>query len=171
MNKMILCTDSMCGIGKNGTIPWYSTEDFKHFKQETQGKKILMGYKTWQSLPNKPLRERVNIVITSKHISNETIAEHKDVIFINKSHLTDFLLNNDGIVVIGGSTIYQAALPYVDEIVLSVISGDYGCDTFYDVNASDEHSLVLKSTKTLNDGVQVFYYTVHSSQIEILGGF
>ncbi|QXO12557.1 hypothetical protein pEaSNUABM49_00311 [Erwinia phage pEa_SNUABM_49] len=157
MNKMILCTDDAHGIGKNGTIPWHSSDDFAHFKQETQGKKILMGYKTWQSLPYKPLRDRVNIVVTSRRVSDETLSEHKDVIFINKSHLGEFLRNNDGIVVIGGSTIYQAALPYVDEIILSVISGDYDCDTFFDVHASDVHVFVPKSTKTLSDGVQVFY--------------
>lgn len=157
MNKMILCVDDKHGIGKNGSIPWHSSEDFKHFKAETIGHKVLMGYKTWESLPKKPLPDRVNIVVTSRTVSDDIINQHKDVIFIHKNSLSEFLKYNDGIIVIGGASIYEAALPYVDEIILSMVSGDYECDTFFNVYASDEHIFMPRDAKVLDDGISVFY--------------
>lgn len=157
MNTMILCTDSKNGIGKNGTIPWYSTEDFKHFKEETIGRKVLMGYKTWESLPKKPLPDRLNIVVTSRSVSDDVINAHKDVIFIHRNSLPDFLKYNDNIVVIGGSTIYEAALPFIDLVVLSQIDGDFECDTFFDIHAHVQ-SFVPTSTKELPDGIVVTYF-------------
>lgn len=157
MNKMILCTDSKNGIGKNGTIPWHSTEDFKHFKKETTGMKLLMGYKTWESLPKKPLPDRMNIVVTSRKVSDDVINAHKDVIFIHRDNLIDFLRYNDNIMIMGGASIYEAALPYVDEIILSQISGDFNCDTFFNVYANDEHIFMPHHAKVLDDGITVFY--------------
>ena len=154
MNKMILCTDAKHGIGKDGSIPWHSTEDFKHFKEETLNHKVLMGYKTWKSLPHKPLKDRVNIVVTSRHVSDEFINSHKDVIFIHKSHLDDFLRYNDNIIAIGGATIYESAINYCDEIILSEIQGDYNCDTFFNVF---EYNVKPFSTKQLPDGTVVTY--------------
>lgn len=167
MNKMILCTDSKNGIGKNGTIPWHSSDDFKHFKAETQGQKVLMGYNTWQSLPRKPLPDRLNIVVTSRTVSDDEINKHRDVIFIHKNSLQDFLRYNDNIIVIGGATIYQAALPFVDEIILSNIDGDYECDTFFDVHSSTTNVFVPKSSKVLDDGTIVFYMSRAFPQEEI----
>lgn len=158
MNKMILCVDSKNGIGKDGSIPWYSTEDFKHFKAETVGQKVLMGYKTWESLPRKPLPDRLNIVVTSRNVSDDIINKHKDVIFIHRNSLSDFLRYNDGIMVIGGASIYEAALPYVDEVILSQINGDYDCDTFFDIHSADPNYVFYpKNTKLLDDGVTVTY--------------
>lgn len=167
MNKMILCTDSKNGIGKNGTIPWHSSDDFKHFKAETQGQKILMGYNTWKSLPRKPLPDRLNIVVTSRTVSDDEINKHRDVIFIHKNSLQDFLRYNDNIIVIGGATIYQAALPFVDEIILSNIDGDYECDTFFDVHASTTNVFVPTSSKVLDDGTIVFYMSRAFQQEEV----
>lgn len=53
-------------IGRNGTMPWHVPEDLKHFQRTTAGKPVIMGRRTWESLPDtyKPLPGRVNIVIT-----------------------------------------------------------------------------------------------------------
>lgn len=158
MNKMILCVDDKHGIGKDGSIPWHSTEDFKHFKAETVGQKVLMGYKTWESLPRKPLPDRLNIVVTSRTVSDDIINKHKDVIFIHKNSLSEFLRYNDGIMVIGGASIYEAALPYIDEVILSQISGDYDCDTFFDIHTvNPEFVFYPVKTKLLDDGITVTY--------------
>lgn len=159
MNKMILCTDSKYGIGKNGTIPWHSTEDFKHFKDETTDKKVLMGYNTWKSLSFRPLTDRLNIIVTSREISNDAFNKRNNVIFISKNSLNDFLTYNNDIIVIGGSTIYEASLPYIDEVILSQISGDYECDTFFDIHSYNDYSFVPTSCKELKDGVVVTYLT------------
>jgi len=158
MNKIILCTDSKNGIGKDNSIPWHSSADFKHFKEETQGKKILMGYKTWESLPRKPLPDRLNIVVTSRHVSDSEINKHKDVIFIHKNSLCDFLRYNDNIIVIGGATIYEAALPYIDEVILSQVNGDFECDTFFDIHSTNpDYVFYPMTSKLLDDGILVTY--------------
>lgn len=157
MIKMILCADSKHGIGKDGSIPWHSSADFKHFKEETQGKKVLMGYKTWESLPKRPLPDRVNIVVTTRDVPDEVINQHRDVIFIHQTWIPLFLKTNKDVVIIGGSKIYQSALPFVDQIVLSTIEGDFECDTFFDIHSG---GLEFKPTnmKELEDGIVVTYY-------------
>ena len=62
---LIVAMDSNNGIGKNGCIPWHVPEDLVHFKQYTNGKTVVMGRKTWESLPVKPLPNRDNIFLTS----------------------------------------------------------------------------------------------------------
>ena len=64
------------GLGKSGKIPWHISEDFKRFKQITLNHPIIMGRKTWESLPIKPLPGRYNIVITrdvNYKIENENV--------------------------------------------------------------------------------------------------
>ena len=51
-------------IGKDGAIPWHISDDLKRFKALTMGHTIVMGRKTWDSLPKKPLPGRVNVVVT-----------------------------------------------------------------------------------------------------------
>ena len=53
-------------IGKDNDLLWHLSEDLKYFKQTTSGKTVLMGRKTWESLPFKPLKNRRNIVISSQ---------------------------------------------------------------------------------------------------------
>lgn len=52
-------------IGKDGDMPWHLPEDLKYFMRETMGGAMIMGRNTWNSLPNAPLKNRLNIVVTS----------------------------------------------------------------------------------------------------------
>ena len=63
MIKMIVCTDINGGIGRNNDLLFHIKEDMKFFKEKTLGCKIVMGYNTWLSLPNKPLPDRENYVL------------------------------------------------------------------------------------------------------------
>src|SRR6056297_2869461 len=66
MIRAILACDEDWGIGKNGDLPWpHNPADLKWFKQCTDGGVVVMGRKTWESLPRKPLPNRMNYVITS----------------------------------------------------------------------------------------------------------
>ena len=67
---LIWAQDFNGGIGKDGRLPWHISEDLKNFKQITLGSTIIMGRKTWDSLPFKPLPKRRNIVLSSSNISN-----------------------------------------------------------------------------------------------------
>jgi dihydrofolate reductase / thymidylate synthase len=66
MFKLIIATDLHFGISLHGEIPWSLPEDLHHFRHKTMGQRVIMGRKTWDSLPSRPLLGRVNIVLTSQ---------------------------------------------------------------------------------------------------------
>jgi len=111
-------------IGKDNSIPWHYSADLKRFKRLTVGKTVIMGRKTWESLPIKPLPERRNIVITRSDF---------DDVDCFKS-INDALDTCDGdIWFIGGAGIYKEALDVADIIDMTLvpdnISGE-GCVNF-----------------------------------------
>ena len=67
---LIWAQDNNGGIGKNNQLPWHISEDLQNFKKITQNSTIIMGRKTWESLPKKPLPNRRNIVLSSSKINN-----------------------------------------------------------------------------------------------------
>lgn len=130
MIRAILACDEDWGIGKAGTLPWpHNPADLKWFKETTSGGVVAMGKATWDSLPNKPLPNRNNIVITSSsddyngggyHYMHFETAQTE---LVNMNRLQD-------VWVIGGSQLVEGLLPIIDEIWLSRIPGTYDCDVF-----------------------------------------
>ncbi|HEX3484461.1 MAG TPA: dihydrofolate reductase [Micropepsaceae bacterium] len=113
-------------IGANGVLPWHIPEDLKRFKAVTLGKPIIMGRKTWDSLPRKPLPGRSNIVVTrdAGFRADGAIVAHS---------VEDALQRAMGeqapeIIVIGGEAIFAATLPRATRIhwtqVMAPIEGD-----------------------------------------------
>ena len=99
---LIWAQDSNGGIGKNGKLPWHISEDLKNFKKLTINSTIIMGRKTWDSLPIKPLPQRRNIVLSH---SNQTNVET----FQSYNACIDNLKKNkiEKVFVIGGRSIYN----------------------------------------------------------------
>ena len=99
-------------IGKNNTIPWHYSADLKRFKRLTIGNTIIMGRKTWESLPIKPLPERRNIVITRNDIKGtecfRTIDEALETC-------------KGDIWFIGGAGIYEEAMSKADLIDMTLV--------------------------------------------------
>ena len=92
-------------IGKDGGIPWHISDDMKRFKALTLGHTVVMGRKTWDSLPKKPLPGRVNVVVTHQ---KDWHAEGA----ITASSLGQATSGTSGVVmIIGGAEIYERALP------------------------------------------------------------
>ena len=141
---LIAAMDDNLGIGKDGRLPWHNKEDLQHFKDYTEGKVCVMGRKTWDSLPVKPLPNRTNMILTNSgwenlygFIHNESvIVPYGNVIMdvldvANKSKFNEFCI-------IGGASIYEQFMPYATHMVLTHINGDYNCDTFFPgFNSSD----------------------------------
>ena len=111
-------------IGKDNSIPWHYSADLKRFKRLTLGKTVIMGRRTWESLPVKPLPDRRNIVITQSSLDDVECF----------SSIDDALATCEGDVwFIGGAGIYQEALGKADIIDMTLvpdnISGE-GCVEF-----------------------------------------
>ena len=99
-------------IGKDNTIPWHYSADLKRFKRLTTGNTIIMGRKTWESLPIKPLPNRRNIVITRSSIEDIECFQSID----------DALQTCEGDVwFIGGAGIYQEAMQKADIIDMTLV--------------------------------------------------
>ncbi len=159
MAKMILCTDENNGIGYQNTIPWYSSDDFQHFKTSTIDSIVVMGFNTWKSLPKRPLPSRLNVVLVSRPYTERNDTEYgKDCIFLPVDKLKDIIDNNPECIIIGGEWTYRQAKPYITEIIKSTVKGTYNCDTFFDIKKEFPEFLALYS-KVLNDGTIVEYYT------------
>ena len=99
-------------IGKNNTIPWHYSADLKRFKRLTTGKTIIMGRKTWESLPVKPLPNRRNIVISRSSLENVDCFQSID----------EALETCEGdIWFIGGAGIYEGAMLKSDLIDMTLV--------------------------------------------------
>lgn len=111
-------------IGKNNKLIWHISEDLKYFKEKTMGKTIVMGEKTYFSIGH-ALSGRNNIVISfdKKDISGvKVLNNYKDV----------FLLNEDEIFIIGGSSIYKLFLPFSSNLYLTEIDdSDSNADSYF----------------------------------------
>ncbi|MCA0434761.1 MAG: dihydrofolate reductase [Proteobacteria bacterium] len=106
-------------IGRDGGLPWHIPSDLKRFKAVTLGKPIIMGRRTWESLPKKPLPGRRNIVVTR---NSGFLAEGADVAATPEAALAIARAeNSDEICVIGGGDIYRLFFPLADRLYLTEV--------------------------------------------------
>jgi dihydrofolate reductase len=113
-------------IGKDGGLPWHVSSDLKLFKEITMGKPVIMGRRTWESLPRQPLPGRRNIVITR---NPDYAAEGADV----AGSIHEALAMCEGepeVSIIGGGQVYEQAMDRTDRIYLTRIHLTVDGDTF-----------------------------------------
>ena len=114
-------------IGRNNTLPWHLPEDLAHFKATTMGQPVIMGRKTWDSLPPKfrPLPGRLNIVVTRNRDWQGQGAQ------VAHSVAEALALCPDHTPwVIGGAELYALALPLAERVVVTEIDADFEGDAF-----------------------------------------
>ena len=111
MLTMIFACDMNNAIGKNGDLPWRQPTDLKHFKQITLGRTIVMGRKTWESLPGK-LPDREHLVMTRSNRDDVEIITYEGVLELSKKR---------EIFIIGGGEIYNLFLPHTQKIHRTII--------------------------------------------------
>ncbi len=135
MINLIVCVDSKNGIGFNGTIPWNLPPDMEYFREKTTNNIIVMGRKTWESIGSKALPNRINIVITSNPENIKGAFAFTNL----KEIITIIQQLKKSIFVIGGSKLYEEAIPFADFIYLTRIDKDFNCDTFFPHKMLNEH--------------------------------
>lgn len=134
MIKIIAAMSKNRCIGNKGKLPWYLPPDLNFFKKMTEGQIVIMGRRTWDSLPIRPLLNRTNIIISRDLIIPEAHAQiYRDTWYAFTALKNRALETKQDIYVIGGSTIYRQALAHgiVDEILLTEINQEFDGDTFF----------------------------------------
>jgi len=143
--NIIVAIDAENGIGKDGKLPWHLKGDLKHFREvtcetiaSTQQNVVIMGRKTWDSLPDqfRPLPGRINVVLTRNsglNLSRDVlVAKDLDDAFdqLDKHPSRSYL---GEIFVIGGQQVFETALQssFCQKIYLTHILQAFECDTFF----------------------------------------
>lgn len=125
MIDIVVAMDKNNLIGTDKTpnhLPWHNKEDFQHFRKLTLGKTILMGKNTYEAI-GKPLPKRHTIVLSYEMLDNlpENVSCTTDLAGI----IEEYRKNGEDLYICGGASVYRAALPLCDRLILSRIFGDY----------------------------------------------
>ena len=126
--NMIIARSANGVIGKNGALPWHLPEDLAHFKRLTLGGPVIMGRKTWDSLPARfrPLPGRTNIVITRQPGWNDAGA----LPAASLAAALELCGDADEAWIIGGAQIFAEAAPLAHRIEVTEIAQDFDGDVF-----------------------------------------
>ena len=135
-------------IGQNGNLPWHLPEDMAHFRQLTLGGAVLMGRKTWDSLPARfrPLPGRRNIVLTRQKNRDEIGFEAASDLE-SALQLCEHL---ESVWVIGGAQIYALAAPYASLAEVTEIDADFAGDAFAPVLGPEWHEVAREAHVSSN---------------------
>ena len=129
MISAIVAVDNNWGIGYNGDLLEKIPEDMKYFKELTTNNVVIMGRKTWDSLPKKPLPNRTNIVITSQKKGDENGAK-----FMTLEDAMRYAIVNrpTDVFIIGGGQIYEKLLPICNRIYITkILKNHKDVDTYF----------------------------------------
>lgn len=145
-NLIVACSRNQV-IGHNNTIPWDVPEDLKNFRSLTKGHIVVMGRKTFDSLPNGPLNDRYNIVITSEPDKyNNSYNENDNIIFTTLDNAIELVKeekSNSGksVFIIGGSQIYDYFFHYCNRVYVTIVNQYVVGDVYfpYDIRELEQY--------------------------------
>lgn len=126
-------------IGKDNDLLWHLSDDLKRFKKLTTGHPVVMGRKTWESLPKRPLPGRRNIVFTQNPDYDAPGAE----VVHSVNGLFDALKGcDDEVFVMGGASIYEMLLPFTNRLYVTHVYRDFDADVYFPTIDMSEFTLV-----------------------------
>lgn len=121
-------------IGRDGGLPWRLSTDMRRFKADTMGKPVVMGRKTWESFPKRPLPGRLNIVVTRdrgfRDEGAEIVHSLEDALALARVR-GRCMAGIDELCVIGGGEIYRQALGLADELHVTHVMAELDGDTLF----------------------------------------
>jgi len=127
MISIIVAVSDDWGIGKENELLWHISEDLKRFKRLTSGKTVIMGKKTWYSLPLRPLPGRRNIVLTD--IKGEIVEGSETVYSIEEA--LKLCSKNEEAFIIGGGSIYRQFMPFADRLYITHVHMNAPADVYF----------------------------------------
>ena len=158
----IVHADKEWGIGKDGDMMFSLPKDMKFFRETTTGHTVVMGGKTLRSFPNgKPLKNRVNIVISRGQVRDDCIIVPTMDAF--KKAICERSSEED-IYVIGGAQIYREMLPYCHEALVTKVDAIGGADTFFPNLDKDENFVCIYESEPIDDNGHTIRFTTYQNK-------
>lgn len=174
MIAAVVCVDNNYGIGSKNDLLAHIPEDMKMFKDITTGGAVVVGRKTYDSLPKKPLPDRQNIVITSKVKKKPKIQKdgtiHSNMKYIRAWLSKEEVINeNCGIYVIGGGMIYKELLPFCERVYITKVFHSYeDVDTYFpNIDEMPEWELTSASEIKEHNGIHYQFCVYDRTDYEI----
>lgn len=134
MISLIVARARNGAIGRGNTIPWHAPEDLKFFQRETAGGAVIMGRNTWQSLPFKPLKGRLNLVVSSQSGIAENVCAS-----LEEAIETAQAAGHRRLYGIGGYRVYKELLPMAHRLLVTEVDLDVAdADTFFPSFGEDQ---------------------------------
>ena len=127
MISIIVAIAENYAIGKNNDLLWHIPEDLKRFKRITSGHKIIMGKRTYESLPYRPLKNRTNIVISD--IPGDRY--EGCVMAYSIEDAMEHCLPDEECFIIGGGMVYRQFLPLADKLYITWVDKAFDADIFF----------------------------------------
>lgn len=144
--KLIVAVSKDWGIGKDNKLLFSLKEDMKFFKATTTGKVVVMGKNTYLSLPKRPLKDRVNIVLSS----NEQLENCIQVCNLDQLFAEIGKYDQGDVFVIGGAAMYRQLLPYCSEAFITKVDSHANADAFFP-NLDEDNNWECVSEKDAQD--------------------
>jgi dihydrofolate reductase len=147
-------------IGRDGGLPWHLPEDMAHFRDVTTGHPVVMGRRTWESLPEgfQPLPGRRNVVVTRNGAWHADGAERAGSL----EEALELAAGDERVSVIGGAELFAAALPLADELILTEIDLAVEGDAFLPEWDRDLFVEVARDEQIAEDGTPLAFATYRS---------
>ena len=139
-------------IGNDQDIPWYIREDMEFFKQRTTGKIVIMGRKTYESIPEKhrPFKDRISYVLTRNtdyKIDHSNVRVFHD--FDKALFSAKLTAGDDEIMIVGGAQIYEQAMEYTDRVYATILVSDFIGNAYFPILPEEDWYMT--------DSVEDFY--------------
>jgi thymidylate synthase len=136
INIIVAFSTKNFGIGYENKIPWNIPNDLVYFSKITKNSIVIMGYNTWKSLPMKPLKNRLNVIITSQKINI------KEGIVVHPDDLDDYLKSiSTEVFIIGGEMLYKKYVGIADYIYSTHILKEFICDRFFPIDNFHQYEI------------------------------
>lgn len=144
-------------IGREGGIPWHIPEDMARFRALTTGHPVVMGRKTWDSLPDRfrPLPGRRNVVVTRNPVWTADGAERA----ASLDTALELLDDPETVFVIGGASLYDQALPLADDLELTEVDLEPEGDAFFPAWDREAFEEMSRDARVSEDGTPFAFVT------------
>ena len=161
MIRAIVHVDKEWGIGKGNDMMFSLPKDMKFFRETTLHHTVVMGGKTLRSFPNgKPLKNRVNIVISRGQVCDECVSVHDfDAL---KTEIKN--RENEEVYVIGGGIIYEKLLPYCEEVLVTKVDAVGGAEVFFPNLDKDENFICVYESEPIEDNGYTIRFTTYKNK-------